>query len=91
MLINLIIFIAFNCPHHNGRHRRYVGTPSSRQLVILIGNLQNIQIFYIGEAKPLVLIGQTNPAVWAVVVAQLAEGSHLTPEVYGSNPDIGEI
>ena len=51
LLINLIIFIAFNCPHHNGRHRRYVGTPSSRQLVILIGNLQNIQIFYIGEGK----------------------------------------
>ena len=39
----------------------------------------------------LVLIGQTNPAVWAVVVAQLAEGSLPTPEVYGSNPDIGEI
>ena len=51
LLINLIIFIAFNCPHHHGRHRRYVGTPSSRQLVILIGNLQNIQIFYIGEGK----------------------------------------
>ena len=28
--------------------------------------------------------------VWAVVVAQLVERSLLTPEIRGSNPDIGK-
>ena len=28
---------------------------------------------------------------WAVVVAQLVERSILTPEIRGSNPDIGKI
>ena len=34
---------------------------------------------------------QNYPTKWAVVVAQLAERLLLTPDVHGSNPDIGKF
>ena len=40
--------------------------------------------------KPLLTDDKDNRS-WAVVVAQLAERSLPTPEIRGSNPDIGNI